>query len=195
MDANRLAEKRVKSHIVRTGERWGWKYTDEVFNRKWLERVRAKSIVTESGCLVWQGHLQTKGYGGTTYRGENVAIHRQVYKLLIKADLETQDFVCHSCDIRACWNIEHLWVGKPADNSLDMVKKGRCHEWSVTECPKGHPYDEANTVWGTAASGRPSRECRECMRLRSRNRYWRNVEQNRQRQNERRRAAKGGASQ
>jgi hypothetical protein len=34
----------------------------------------------------------------------------------------------------------------------------------LTECPKGHPYDEVNTFWNPSGH----RECRECRRQRSR---------------------------
>jgi hypothetical protein len=180
-----LADERLKR------DTWG-RLTEAQYNEHWLARVREKSVVTESGCLVWQGFLQTKGYGGTTYRGRNVAIHRQAFKILKKADLRTEDFVCHTCDTRACWNIDHLWLGKPADNSLDMVKKGRCHEWTRTHCPKGHPYDEENTIHRIAKSGRPARGCKACLKLTHQTPSYIEWRRNYQR---RRRAEKRGASQ
>lgn len=149
-------------------EAGGYAMTEAEYNQKWFQRLMARTLVNANGCFVWQGPVSEKGYIMFDHRKWHCQAHRNVYRILVNENLVTQEFVCHTCDERRCWNPAHLWLGKPADNSLDMVKKGRCHEWSVTHCPKGHPYDEENTYWMAAKSGRPARNCKACARIRGR---------------------------
>ena len=71
-------------------------------------------------------------------------------------------FVLHRCDVRACCNPDHLFLGTPLDNMQDMHAKGRFIPNTEgfrrkLSCKKGHPFTETNTV---IVSG--VRRCREC---------------------------------
>jgi hypothetical protein len=71
-------------------------------------------------------------------------------------------YVCHTCDVPACVNVEHLFLGTQSDNMKDMAAKGRHHNLRKTHCPQGHEYTEATIyMW------RNRRFCRTCQRQRS----------------------------
>lgn len=65
----------------------------------------------------------------------------------------------HKCRNRNCVNPDHLEPVTPSENTMRQDNAER----RVTECPKGHPYDEANTI---RRNGK--RFCRQCDRERKR---------------------------
>lgn len=60
--------------------------------------------------------------------------------------------------------LSNLTYGTPTENALDAVRHGRNVNANKTECHRGHPFDESNTI--ARAGGR--RECRQCRLIHNR---------------------------
>jgi hypothetical protein len=78
----------------------------------------------EDECWPWVGPLDGNGYGVTSVRGKKAQAH-QVAFVLSSGVLINKQVVRHSCDNPPCCNPEHLLAGSKADNSMDMVTRGR----------------------------------------------------------------------
>lgn len=129
-----------------------------------LRFLASISNITTSGCIEWS-QAKMRGNYGRIYINEKVmSAHRASYILWI-GPIPKNMFVCHACDNPRCVNPNHLFVGTCTDNLTDMVKKGRHFEQQKTHCPYGHEYNNINTYYESKPSGRKSRRCRTCNRL------------------------------
>jgi hypothetical protein len=79
-----------------------------------------------STCWLWIGGVNSKGYGQFKLAGRMVGAHRMSFVLHYKAAvLQPREFVLHTCDVPACCNPHHLFIGTQLDNIRDMMAKGR----------------------------------------------------------------------
>src|SRR5438309_473232 len=78
-------------------------------------------------CWLWLGAPHHGGYGRIHDGKKVVEAHRFSYEFF-KGPIPEGMFVCHSCDVPACVNPNHLWVGTCFDNVQDCINKGRTNK-------------------------------------------------------------------
>ena len=91
-------------------------------------RIRFESFVSpepNTGCWLWAGNVNRKGYGSVSIRrSTNDAAHRVSWRLH-RGEIPFTFWVLHKCDVPSCVNPDHLFLGTCADNLQDMARKGR----------------------------------------------------------------------
>ena len=76
-------------------------------------------------CWNWTGGTYKKdGYGQVHYQGAAFVASRLAWTLE-RSEIPPDTLVCHKCDNRLCVRPSHLFLGKPKDNTTDMMNKGR----------------------------------------------------------------------
>lgn len=147
---------------------WNTPMTDDDY----LQRMKGKSIITESGCWELQGYMhkskgmkhKNKGYVDFSYRNKRWKGHRLAY-LLTRGIIPAGMVVMHKCDNPPCCNPDHLELGTEKENMREAGKRKRWPRQYRDTCINGHPRTPENVVY----HGREQKlHCRICSRMRQR---------------------------
>lgn len=133
-------------------------------------------------CWLWTGKPRSTGYGqislGPKSAGQ-VGVHRLAFEIghgPLPPGMEP-DHLCHTLDEscpggaclhRLCVNWDHMEAVTHQEN-MRRSRQGRrglptgARQRAKTHCPKGHPYDEANT-YNTPDGKRACRACKSASR-------------------------------
>ena len=75
-------------------------------------------------CIEHKGCKLPNGYGKIGRNSKTWLAHRYAW-FAAKGPIPEGMHVCHTCDNRACINVNHLFLGTRVDNMQDMIAKGR----------------------------------------------------------------------
>ncbi len=79
-----------------------------------------------SGCWLWIGTRDRRGYGRLMLKGVPLLASRLSWHLH-NGDIPLKKYVLHTCDNPSCVNPNHLYIGDQTDNMTDMWNRGRAN--------------------------------------------------------------------
>lgn len=82
--------------------------------------------ISSDGCWLWNGVCNTGGYGQMYIYPCRIpkGVHRVAFEIF-KGEIPKGMHVLHRCDVRHCFNPDHLFVGTDLDNMRDCSQKNR----------------------------------------------------------------------
>lgn len=131
-----------------------------------LEHIESRIIPEpNSGCWLWVGVTNQYGYGRLSEgHSKKLSAHRVAYEL-IKGPIPDGMVLDHLCRVPCCVNPDHLEPVTHAENCRrgNAGPVAAARQMAITHCPQGHEYSVDNTY----VNKRGARQCKTCMRART----------------------------
>lgn len=144
-----------------------------------LSRITERAeIVPWSGCWIWTGDLNDRGYASAFLGGKRQNTHRWVYEQ-IHGPVPGL-VVDHLCRVRCCINPAHLRAITNRENILAGIGFS-AENAKRTHCIYGHPFNKLKKL----KSGKYERQCSVCV-SRSNREYKQRRKEKRRQSNEQR---------
>lgn len=92
---------------------------------EYMKKFYDQKVIRKNGCWSWSACIDDTGYGVMALVSKKINAHRVSWMIHNQKIIPKGKWVLHKCDNPICSNPEHIYLGNAAQNSKDMIERGR----------------------------------------------------------------------
>jgi hypothetical protein len=115
------------AQLPRSAATFGTVMGQRVKNRRQeltLTEIEARCTKNDRGCWLWNGALNSSGYGHAKHKGRTAEVHRLALTLATRDTPVGHEAAHGECHTRHCCNPAHLAWKTPTENQRDRLRDG-----------------------------------------------------------------------